>query len=79
MSQTIELPDTVFHTASTLAEKHGISIEDFLTLAINERLSLEEETEHFFAERSAHAVEGAWRAALDAVPDRPADPQDARP
>ena len=78
MSQTVELPDAVYSTARILASRHGVSVEDFLTLAINERSSIQDETDRFFEERMKRAVPGAWRATLAAIPDRPADPHDAK-
>lgn len=78
MSHTVELPDAIFSAATAMAARRGLSIEDFLALAVSERSVLEDETERFFAEKSKDAVPGAWRAALAAVPNRPADPHDAK-
>lgn len=83
MSCTPEMPTTKVHpseeivnTARTLASKQGISVEEYILLAVTDRVSAADATEAFFRERMANASRGAWREALAAISHRPTDPVD---
>jgi hypothetical protein len=72
----IQLPDHILIAARHQAEQRGVSVEDWVTVAAPERLSSTEAAEEFFRNRANGARRGALREALDAVPDRAADPGD---
>jgi hypothetical protein len=62
--------------ARNQAERLGIPVEDWLTVAVAEHLNGTEAAQEFFRNRAAGARRGALREALDTVPDRVPDPGD---
>ncbi len=66
----IHLPDSIHKNIKHLAEKEGISINQFISSAAAEKLSALA-TEAYLEERAARASRTAFDAALEEVPDVP--------
>jgi hypothetical protein len=75
-SSNVQLPEHLMNTARDQAERRGLSVEDWVTIAVAEHLSGTEAAQEFFRNRAAGARRGGLREALDAVPDNPPDPGD---
>jgi hypothetical protein len=75
-SSYVQLPEHLMTTARNQAEQRGLSVDDWVTIAVAEHLSGTEAAQEFFRVRASGAREGALRRALDAVPNRPPDPGD---
>ena len=75
-TNSVHLPDHIPAAARNQAEQRGISVEDWVTVAVAEHLNGTEAAEEFFRNRAAGARKGALREALNAVPTRPPDPGD---
>ena len=72
----VQLPDHVMAAARSQAEQRGVSVEDWIAIAVADHLGGTEAAQEFFRKRAAGARRGALRDALDAVPDRDPDPGD---
>jgi hypothetical protein len=72
----IQLPEHILSAARSQAEQRGVSVEDWVTVTIAGRLDSAEAAAEFFRNRAKGARRGGLREALDAVPDRAADPGD---
>ncbi len=75
-SSSVQLPEHIMTAARNQAERLGIPVEDWLTVAVAEHLNGTEAAQEFFRNRAAGARRGALREALDTVPDRVPDPGD---
>ena len=73
---TVELPNSLHRKLEELAEKEGFSLEQFLTSAAAEKLSVMLQTE--FLEREARkGTRKGFKKVLAAVPDvEPENPDD---
>jgi predicted transcriptional regulator len=75
-SVTIELPNSLHKKLEELAEKEGFSLEQFLTSAAAEKLSVMLQTEFLEREAGLGTREG-FEKVLAAVPDvEPENPDD---
>ena len=75
-SSYVRLPEHLINTARNQAEQRGLSVDEWIAIAIADHLTGTEAAEEFFRNRAAGARRGALREALDAVPDNPPDPGD---
>jgi hypothetical protein len=75
-SSYIQLPEHLMNTARHQAEQRGVSVEEWVTLAVAEHIEGTEAAQEYFRRRAAGARRGALREALNAVPDNPPDPGD---
>ncbi|MCA9970622.1 MAG: toxin-antitoxin system HicB family antitoxin [Anaerolineales bacterium] len=65
---SLRLPDYVHNAVRELAQKEGISINQFITLAVAEKLSALM-TEDYLAERAQRGSREKYDAVLAKVPD----------
>lgn len=67
---SLRLPDSLHKMLKQVAKDDGVSINQFVSLAVAEKLSALS-TESYLLERSARADRGAFLEILDNVPDAP--------
>ncbi len=72
----VMLPENIVRAAEVQAGLLGVSLEEWVSRAIAERLDIMEGAREFFRRRAAGATGDALGRALDAVPSRPPDPGD---
>ena len=75
---TIQLSDSLKEQVERLAQRDGISVEQFLTLAAAEKVSALE-TSHYLAQRAARADREAFLKVMAKVPDAEPEPWDRLP
>jgi hypothetical protein len=75
-SQLIALPEALLQQAATQADHLGVSTEQWIEVALSERIRLEKETDDFFNARAARATGRSLGEILDRAPNRPPDPGD---
>lgn len=73
----VMLPENVVRAAEVQARLRGISLEEWVSRAIAERLDTPEGAREFFRRRATGVNGDALGRALDAVPSRPPDSGDA--
>ena len=66
---SLRLPDYLHKSVRELAEQEGISMNQFITLAIAEKMSALM-TEEYLAQRAARGSREAYEAVLAKVPER---------
>lgn len=71
----LRLPNSIHRHIREIARKDGVSINQFITSAVAEKISVIT-TEEYIAERARHARKGAFRKVLDRVPERQPVPGD---
>lgn len=76
MTSSVMLPDSIVRAAEVQARLRGVSLEEWVSRAVAERLDTDEGAREFFRRRAAGTTGDALRRALDAVPDNPPDPGD---
>ena len=74
----VMLPEHVLRAAEVQARLHGVTVDQWVSRAVVERLDTDEGAREYFRRRAAGATGEALRAALDAVPDNPPEPGDER-
>ncbi|HUO09106.1 MAG TPA: toxin-antitoxin system HicB family antitoxin [Phycisphaerae bacterium] len=74
----IELPASVHERAKQLAERDGVSVDQFIATALAEKMSVLE-AEAYFRERASRGTREAFDRALAKVPARPPLPGDEFP
>lgn len=74
---SLRLPDSVHRHIKEIAADDGVSINQFIAAAVSEKISAIR-TENDLLKRAKRADRAAFRAILDAVPDRPALQGDER-
>jgi hypothetical protein len=72
---SLQLPESLHQSARALAEKEQISLDQLITLALAEKLSVLL-TEEVLAERANRGDAARFRAALSKVPDVEPEAQD---
>jgi hypothetical protein len=75
-TSSVTLPESIVRAAEVQARLRGVSLEEWVSRAVAERLDTDEGAREFFRRRAAGASPGALGRALDAVPDNPPDPGD---
>ena len=75
----LKLPESLHEGVRELARREGISINQFITLAVAEKLSALM-TEEYLQERAQRGSRAKYEAALAQVPDvTPPDERDRKP
>ncbi len=72
----VMLPEHVIRAAEVQARLRGVSLDEWVSRAVVERLDTDEGAREYFRRRAAGSTGGTLRAALDAVPDNPPGPGD---
>ena len=72
---SLRLPDSVHRHIRDIAKKEGVSINQFISAAVSEKISAIM-TEEYLAERARRAKKGGLKNILDNVPDRAPLPED---
>ena len=75
-TSSVVLPESIVRAAEVQARLRGISLEDWVSRAIAERLDTVEGSREFFRRRAGGATGEALGRALDAVPSRVPDAGD---
>jgi hypothetical protein len=75
-SHPVTLPEDLLQNAAQHADRLGVSTQQWIELALAERIRREEETEAFFAVRAAHATGRSLGEILDEGGNNPPDPGD---
>ena len=71
----LRLPDSIHRHIKEIARLEGVSINQFISTAVSEKVSAIL-TEAYLSARAGRAREGALKGILDKVPDRPPLPED---
>ena len=72
---SLRLPASIHRHIKEIARKEGVSINQFITTAVAEKISALM-TEEYVTSRASRATPGALRGILDRVPDREPLPGD---
>lgn len=72
---SLRLPDYLHETVRELAKKEGISINQFITLAVAEKMSALM-TEDYLEQRAQRGSRAKYEAVLAKVPDAEPEPYD---
>ena len=72
---SLRLPDSVHRHIREIARREGVSINQFISSAVSEKISAIM-TEEYLLERARRSEKGAFRKILDNVPDRDPVPGD---
>jgi hypothetical protein len=73
---SVSLPEPIVRAAEVQAQLNGVSLEEWVTRALTERLDTADGAREYFRRRAAGASGDALCRALDAVPSRTPDPGD---
>jgi len=73
----LRLPDSIHRHIKEVAKKEGVSINQFISTAVSEKISAIM-TEDYLKERAARAKNNALKKLLAKVPDREPLPGDER-
>lgn len=71
----LRLPDSLHEAVRQIAEEDGVSINQFITTAVAEKVAVMK-AEQLFQARAAQGSRARYEAALAAVPDVPPDEHD---
>ena len=71
----LRLPDSIHRHIKEIAKREGVSINQFISTAVSEKVSAIL-TEEYLLGRAHRAKKGALRSILDNVPDRAPLPED---
>ena len=71
----LRLPDSIHRHIREIANREGVSINQFISTAVSEKVSAIL-TEEYLSARANRAKEGALKSILDQVRDRPPLPED---
>ena len=66
---SVRLPDSIRRNVRKIAEHDGVSVNQFISTAVSEKISAIM-TEEYLAERAKRARKGDLKRILDRVPDR---------
>jgi hypothetical protein len=72
----VKLPPSLGNAARKLAEEDGVSLSQWVSLAVAQKISSVETAEAFFKRRAQGADQVDFLEILRNAPDRPADPGD---
>lgn len=72
---SLRLPNSIHRHIKEIAAREGISINQFISTAVSEKVSALM-TEDYLAQRASNAEREAFREILDNVPNRPPLPGD---
>lgn len=74
----VQLPDSLYESLQELAERDEISIDQFVALAVAEKISALM-TEHYLQERAQRGDRARYKSVLAKVPDAEPEPYDKLP
>ena len=69
-TMSIRIPNSLHETVKELADLEGVSMNQFIAIAVAEKTSAYK-AERYFRKRAARASKKAFERVLDAVPDVP--------
>ena len=72
---SLRLPDSIHRHIREIAKREGVSINQFISSAVSEKISAIM-TEEYLSERAKRARKGDLKKILDRVPDRAPIPGD---
>lgn len=72
---SLRLPDSIHRHIKEIAKQEGVSINQFISTAVSEKVSALI-TEEYLAKRAQKSKKGALKKILSKVPDRPPLPGD---
>ncbi|NKB71017.1 MAG: toxin-antitoxin system HicB family antitoxin [Candidatus Latescibacteria bacterium] len=72
---SLRLPDSIHRHIKEIARREGVSINQFISTAVSEKISAIL-TEEYLSSRANRAKDGALKKILDKVPDRAPVPGD---
>lgn len=72
---SLRLPDSIHRYIKEIAKREGVSINQFISSAVSEKISAIM-TDELLAERAKKAKQAAFKKVLDKVPNRPPIPGD---
>jgi len=72
----LKLPDSIKRAAQRLAKEDGVSLNQWIAVAVAQKIGVVETAEEFFARRSQAANPARLEKFLRRAPDRMPDPQD---
>ena len=75
----LHLPDSLKETAARLAKNDGVSLNQWITAAVAQKIGAVETAEELLRGRAAGAKPGDLTRYLDRVPDAPPEPGDETP
>ncbi|WP_204137431.1 ribbon-helix-helix protein, CopG family [Halomicronema sp. CCY15110] len=77
-SLSIQLPDSLYKSLQKLAEQDGVSLDQFIALAVAEKIAALT-TEGYLQERASQGSRASYEAVLAKVPDVEPEPGDQLP
>jgi hypothetical protein len=75
----LKLPASIKAAAARLAKEDGVSLNQWITAAVAQKIGAVETAAEFFRRRAGDTRPEDLRAILALVPDRPPDPGDEMP
>jgi hypothetical protein len=75
-TSSVMLPESIVRAAEVQARLRGVTLEEWLSRVVAERLDTPEGAREFFRRRAVGAAGDNLGRALDAVPSCPPDPGD---
>jgi hypothetical protein len=72
-TSVVTLPDSVVRAAEVQARLRGVTLEDWISRAVTERLDTNEGAREYFQRRAAGATREDFKRVLDMIPNRPPD------
>ena len=75
----LHLPDSLKETAARLAKNDGVSLNQWITTAVAQKIGAVETAEELLRGRAAGAKPGDLTRYLDRAPDAPPEPGDEPP
>ena len=72
---SLRLPDSIHRYIKEIAKREGVSINQFISSAVSEKISAIM-TDELLKERKKKAKKGTFKKVLDKVPNRPPIPGD---
>ncbi len=75
---SIQLPDSLYQSLQKLAEQDGVSLDQFIALAVAEKISALT-TEGYLKERASQGSRSSYEAVLAKVADVAPEPNDQWP
>lgn len=72
----LKLPASIKRAAERLAKEDGVSLNQWISVAVAQKISAVETAADFFRRRAGTAKAGDLKAILDRAPDVPAMPGD---
>jgi HicB family len=75
----LKLPASIKAAAARLAKEDGVSLNQWISAAVAQKVGAVQTAAEFFRQRAQGAQPGDLESILAKVPDRPADPGDELP